>query len=97
MEEELGGNDILQGQFSLEYVERSKAFIVTSAIEGETEKYGKFICREYQYVCILWWKENNPMKTKCFAPLVQEEVSGFEIMDGTPKWRGASSTVNRIC
>jgi len=82
LEEELGGNDMIQGQFSLEDVERSKAFIVTSAIEGETEKYGKFICREYQDVFILWWKGNTPMNTELFAPLVQEEVSGFEIMDG---------------
>ncbi|KAL7533682.1 hypothetical protein ACHAXR_008071 [Thalassiosira sp. AJA248-18] len=82
LEEELGGNGMMK-LYSLEDVKRSKAFTVTSAIEGETEKYGKFTCREYQDVFILWWKgeEDAPMETKLFAPLVQEEVSGFEIID----------------
>jgi hypothetical protein len=31
-------------------------FTVTSAIEGETERHGKYICREYQDVFILQWK-----------------------------------------
>eukprot|EP00580_Thalassiosira_gravida_P006698 CAMPEP_0201639400 /NCGR_PEP_ID=MMETSP0493-20130528/19214_1 /ASSEMBLY_ACC=CAM_ASM_000838 /TAXON_ID=420259 /ORGANISM="Thalassiosira gravida, Strain GMp14c1" /LENGTH=256 /DNA_ID=CAMNT_0048112785 /DNA_START=292 /DNA_END=1062 /DNA_ORIENTATION=+ len=86
MEEELGGGNngsMIQGMYSLEDVARSKAFIVSSAIEGETEKYGKFTCREYQDVCILWWKGEIPMETTFFAPLVEEEVSGFEIMDGS--------------
>jgi len=84
MEEELGGgNGMIQGMYSLEDVARSKAFIVSSDIEGETEKYGRFTCREYQDVFILWWKGETPMETTFFAPWVEEEVSGFEIMDGS--------------
>lgn len=70
-EEELGGNGAIHS-YSMEDVERSKVFTVTSSIEGETEKYGKFICREYQDVFILWWKADKPLETKLFAPLVQE-------------------------
>lgn len=82
MNEELGGNGMIQGMYSLEDIERSKAFTITSVIEGETKKYGKFICREYQDVFLLRWAGNAPLKTKLFAPIVQEEVSGFDIMDG---------------
>mmetsp|Transcript_7353 Transcript_7353/g.16102 ORF Transcript_7353/g.16102 Transcript_7353/m.16102 type:complete len:241 (+) Transcript_7353:262-984(+) len=82
LEEELGGNGMIRGQYSLEDIERCKAFVVSSDIEGETPKFGKFICREYQDVFILWWKGDAPMDAKLFAPLVEEEVSGFEVMDG---------------
>lgn len=81
LEEEVGGNDMMH-MYSLEDIEHSKVFTVTSSSEGKTENYGKFICREYQDVFILWWKGNDPMETKSFAPLVQEEVSGFEIIGG---------------
>ena len=57
-------------------------FTVTSAIEGETKRYGKFVCREYQDVFILWWKEEISLDVKLFAPNAEEEVGGFEIMDG---------------
>jgi hypothetical protein len=58
----------------------SKMFTVTSAIEGETEKHGKYVCREYQDVFILKWKGGVPMEANDFVPIVKEEVSGFEIM-----------------
>ncbi|KAL9188547.1 hypothetical protein ACHAXT_006925 [Thalassiosira profunda] len=80
LEEELGGNGIIQKMYSSDDVERARAFTVASAVKGETEQYGKFICREYQEVFILWWK--GKMETNMFAPLVAEEVSGFEILDG---------------
>lgn len=82
LEEELGGNGAIRERFVMADVERSRAFTVASAVEGETEKHGKFICREYQDVFIIWWKDDAPMETNMFAPLVQEEVAGFEIMDG---------------
>mmetsp|Transcript_29507 Transcript_29507/g.62627 ORF Transcript_29507/g.62627 Transcript_29507/m.62627 type:complete len:313 (+) Transcript_29507:206-1144(+) len=81
LEEELGGHGTMR-MYSLEDIRHGKVFTVTSAMEGETEKYGKFTCREYQDVFILWWKGDVPMETKLFAPLVAEEVSGFEVMDG---------------
>lgn len=84
LNEELGagtGFGVME-QFSLDDVQQSRSFTVTSAIEGETERYGKFTCREYQDVFILWWKGDSPMETKMFQPLVEEEVSGFELLDG---------------
>jgi len=33
-------------------------------------------------VFLLRWAGNAPLKTELFAPIVQEEVSGFDIMDG---------------
>jgi isopentenyldiphosphate isomerase len=82
MEEELGGNGNIKGRYSLEDVKNSRMFTVTSAIEGETEKYGKYVCREYQDVFILKWKGDVPMESHDFAPMVKEEVSGFEVIDG---------------
>ena len=82
MEEELGGNGNIKGRYSLEDVKNSRMFTVTSAIEGETEKHGKYICREYQDVFILKWKADAPMESHDFAPMVKEEVSGFDIIDG---------------
>ena len=49
--------------------------------EGETEKFGKYKCQEYQEVFLLWWRGYDIIETTSFAPLVQEEVSGFEIMN----------------
>lgn len=79
LEEELGGNGFTQ-QYSKEDVQR--LFTVTSSIEGETAKYGKYVCREYQEVYILWYEGDGIMETNMFAPLVKEEVSGFEIISG---------------
>lgn len=83
LEEELGGTGMIQGRYSSEDVASCKAFTVASSIEGETEKFGRFICREYQDVYILSWKGDDvAFEPKSFAPLVEEEVSGFEVMDG---------------
>ena len=82
LEEELGGNGALRGRYTPRDVERGRAFVAAQSVEGETAKYGKFVCREYQDVFILWWEGSPPMTADLFAPLVQEEVSGFEIMDG---------------
>ena len=65
LEEELGGNGKIQKMYSTEDVKKARAFTVASAVEGETEKYGKFICREYQEVFILLWK--GKMETNMFA------------------------------
>jgi isopentenyldiphosphate isomerase len=81
LQEELGGNGAIQ-QFTLDDVQHSKAFTVTSAIDGETERFGKFICREYQDVFVLEWKGDSPMDAMVFKPLVQEEVCGFVTIDG---------------
>lgn len=81
LQEELGGAGAIQ-QFTLDNVRNSKAFTVTSSIDGETERFGKFICREYQDVFVLEWSGDSPMNTNMFQPLVQEEVSGFVLMDG---------------
>lgn len=78
MEEELG----ITGRYSLGDLTNSKMFTVTSAIEGETEKHGKYVCREYQDVFILKWKGGVPMEANDFVPIVKEEVSGFEIIGG---------------
>ena len=82
MEEELGGSGNMKGRYTLEDVKNSRVFTVTSAIEGETEKHGKYTCREYQDVFILKWREDSPMQSHDFAPMVKEEVSGFEIISG---------------
>mmetsp|Transcript_4645 Transcript_4645/g.6788 ORF Transcript_4645/g.6788 Transcript_4645/m.6788 type:complete len:275 (+) Transcript_4645:45-869(+) len=82
MEEELGGNGNMKGRYSLEDIKNSRMFTVTSAIKGVTDKHGKYICREYQDVFMLKWKEELPMESHDFAPMVKEEVSGFEIIDG---------------
>ena len=82
MEEELGYNGVMNGRYSIEDVKNSRIFTVTSAIEGETERHGKYICREYQDVFILQWKGDMPMETSDFAPMVKEEVAGFELIDG---------------
>lgn len=81
LQEELGGNGAMQ-QYTIYDIQQSKAFIVSSAIHGETARFGRFICREYQDVFMLEWKGDSPMKTNMFHPLVQEEVSGFVLMDG---------------
>ena len=82
LEEELGGNGMINEIISLGDLERSRVFTVTSSIEGETERHGKFVCREYQDVFILWWKQDIPLEMKLFAPVVKEEVTGFEIING---------------
>lgn len=81
LKEELGGNGAMQG-YSLEDIRRSRAFTITSAIEGETNKFGRFICREYQEIFIFWLEGDTPIATSLFAPLVPEEVAGFELMNG---------------
>lgn len=83
LEEELGGKGTMMKQYSIEDLKNSRVFTVTSSIMGETAKHGKYLCQEYQDVFILWLREHDsPMDTTMFAPLVEEEVSGFEIMDG---------------
>lgn len=82
MDEELGGNGVMKGRYSMEDVKNSKMFTVTSAIEGETEKHGKYICREYQDVFILQWKGDLPMESHDFAPMLKEEVTGFKLIGG---------------
>jgi isopentenyldiphosphate isomerase len=82
LQEELGGNGNMD--YTLDDLERSKAFVVTSSIKGETAKYGAFTCNEYQDVFILWWKDVNvAIDTTMFAPMNQEEVAGFEVVDGS--------------
>jgi len=82
LEEELGGNpSSLIKQYTIEDVSKSRLFTVSSSIEGETEKYGKYKCQEYQEVFLLWWRGDDTMETTSFAPLVREEVSGFEILN----------------
>ena len=82
MAEELGGNGNLAEMYSLEDIQNSKIFTITSSIEGETEKHGLYLCREYQDVFALKWTRDLPMKSHDFAPMVKEEVSGFEIISG---------------
>jgi 8-oxo-dGTP pyrophosphatase MutT (NUDIX family) len=81
LKEELGGNGAMQS-YSLEDIRSSRAFTITSAIEGETIKFGRFICREYQDVFVFWLEGNTPIATNLFAPLVPEEVAGFELLNG---------------
>jgi hypothetical protein len=81
LKEELGGNGAMQS-YSLEDIRSSRAFTITSAIEGETIKFGRFICREYQDVFVFWLEGNTPITTNLFAPLVPEEVAGFELLNG---------------
>jgi isopentenyldiphosphate isomerase len=81
LQEELGGNGAMQS-YSLEDIRSSRAFTITSAIEGETIKFGRFICREYQDVFVFWLKGDTPIATNLFAPLVPEEVAGFELLNG---------------
>ncbi|KAL3811673.1 hypothetical protein ACHAXA_002767 [Cyclostephanos tholiformis] len=81
LKEELGGNGAMHG-YLLEDVRRSWVFTITSAIEGETKKFGRFICREYQEVFVFWLDEDVPIAANLFAPLVPEEVTGFEVLNG---------------
>ncbi len=81
LKEELGGNGLFD-EYTLEEIERNCAFTVASSIQGETEKYGKFICNEYQDVFILWWDRDVILEPNLFAPIAQEEVSVFEVFDG---------------
>jgi 8-oxo-dGTP pyrophosphatase MutT (NUDIX family) len=82
LQEELGGMGNLN--YTIHALERSKAFIVTSSIKGETRQYGSFVCNEYQDVFILWWKDEKvPIVTQMFAPMNQEEVAGFEIVEAS--------------
>jgi isopentenyldiphosphate isomerase len=81
LKEELGGNGAMHG-YSLEEIRRGRAFTITSSIEGETKKFGRFICREFQDVFIIWLEGDIPIATNMFAPLVPEEVTGFEVLDG---------------
>ena len=81
LQEELGGMGNIK--YTLNDLARSKAFVVTSSIKGETKRYGPFICNEYQDVFILWWKdENTKIDTQMFAPMNKAEVVGFELVDG---------------
>ena len=82
LEEELGGTGIIQQRYSMEDIKRS--FTVASSIEGSIKNFGTFIFREYQDVFILWWESYDnvkPMDVSMFAPLAEEEVSGFKIVD----------------
>ena len=81
LKEELGGNGAMHG-ISLEEIRRGRAFTITSANEGETKKFGRFICREFQDVFIFWLEGDAPIATDMFAPLVPEEVTGFEVLNG---------------
>ena len=81
LEEELGGNpSSLIKQYTIEDIENSRLFTVSSSIEGETETFGKYNCQEYQEVFLLWWRGEDIMETTSFAPIIREEVSGFEII-----------------
>lgn len=81
LQEELGGNGNIQ--YTKSDLERSKEFVVTSSMKGETQNYGSFICNEYQDVFILWWKDDMvPIDPSIFAPKNKEEVAGFEIVKG---------------
>lgn len=81
LHEELGS--ICSTHYTIDDLKNSKAFIVTSSIKGETQKYGPFICNEYQDVFILWWKNNEvSIQPTLFAPMNKEEVAGFEVVDG---------------
>ena len=82
LEEELGGaSSSLIRQYTIEDIENSRLFTVSSSIEGKTERFGKYKCQEYQEVFLLWWRGDDIMEATSFAPLVQEEVSGFEILN----------------
>lgn len=79
--EELGG--ICNEHYTIEDLKNSKAFMVTSSIKGETQKYGRFMCNEYQDVFILWWKDDRvSIHPLLFSPMNNEEVAGFEVVDG---------------
>ena len=83
LDEELGGSSSsLIKQYTIEDVSKSRLFTVSSSIEGKTERFGKYICQEYQEVFLLWWRGDDIMEATSFAPLVQEEISGFEISAG---------------
>lgn len=81
LQEELGGNGIMQDRYEAEDVRRSKVCTVTSSIQGQTEKFGRFLCREYQDVFLLWWPSDEAFAPGLFSPQTEEEVSGFELMD----------------
>ena len=82
LEEELGGaSSSLIRQYTIEDIENSRLFTVSSSIEGKTERFGKYKCQEYQEVFLLWWRGDDTMETSSFSPMVQEEVSGFVVMN----------------
>mmetsp|Transcript_12264 Transcript_12264/g.18807 ORF Transcript_12264/g.18807 Transcript_12264/m.18807 type:complete len:282 (-) Transcript_12264:338-1183(-) len=72
LEEELGMTTV-----SLEKIKDSRAFTFAATIEGETPSHGQFICKEFQEVFVL--KQDYELDAKSFAPLLEEEVSGFEV------------------
>jgi len=72
LEEELGKKDV-----TMEDVRQSRVFTIAASVEGETLSHGKFICQEYQEVYVL--REGGGLDVRSFAPLMEEEVSGFEV------------------
>ena len=81
LQEELGGSGIMHGRYEVEDVRRSKVCTVTSSVEGRTEKFGSFTCREYQDVFLLWWPSDEEFLPELFSPQMEEEVSGFELIE----------------
>jgi 8-oxo-dGTP pyrophosphatase MutT (NUDIX family) len=83
LREELGCLSNVVQQCTIDDLERGKAFVVTSSIQGETKQFGSFICNEYQDVFILWWKDDDVlMEAHMFAPMNKIEVEGFQIVEG---------------
>jgi len=81
LKEELGSNGLFD-DYTIEEIKRNYVFRVASSIKGETEKYGYFICNEYQDVFILWWDRDVRLEANLFAPKAKEEVAGFEVCYG---------------
>ena len=80
-------------EYSRGDVKKGRAFTASSVKEGETERHGRFVCREYQEVFVLWWNgdvseeqggdgQRPLLHPNLFAPQAMEEVAGFEITDG---------------
>lgn len=86
LEEELGGKGNMIS-YTMNEIKECHLFTIATENKGSTSKFGTYIDCEYADIFLFWYNNgfegggNDIMTTELFAPLVPEEISGFELMD----------------
>jgi isopentenyldiphosphate isomerase len=83
LEEELGGKGNMI-HYTIDNIKECHLFTIATENIGSTSKFGNYVDCEYADIFLFWYNNNDSiMTTELFAPLVPEEVSGFELMDAS--------------
>jgi isopentenyldiphosphate isomerase len=83
LEEELGGKGNMIS-YTMNDIKNCHLFTIATENKGSTSKFGNYIDCEYADIFLFWYNgDDNIMTTELFAPIVPEEVSGFELMDAS--------------